>query len=341
MGSDGPSWPSLLWALGAWQKETNPHKKKSLYNHFRQGLDILDLNPITYEIIATNPVSMGYWLPAIAPAAQGIFQIPDTQIARVPLPLLQLTRHSYMEQTPMTLDIVDEWARKAFGLVPKKDYFVKTGTYSSKFDFRNAHVTGPDEVKELGRYLLFIHAQALSYAHYDVTGQRGGPGIYGMSTTVEWVVRDFIPSKEKETIYHGLPLRTEFRAFADFDTKEVLSICPYWEPETMKHRFENASDSTDPDMIHDSLTYRMAEPRLMAAYDTHKNTVQNSIKALLNRNCGLTGQWSIDIILEGDKFWLIDMAPAELSAFYTSVPKALRRPMSENWVPTLPGKSNI
>ena len=41
-----------------------------------------------------------------------------------------------------------------------KEYFIKTGTYSSKFDFRNARVSGPKEVRELGEYLLFIHFHA-------------------------------------------------------------------------------------------------------------------------------------------------------------------------------------
>lgn len=35
---------------------------------------------------------------------------------------------------------------KVFGLDSKKDYFIKTGTYSSKFDFRNCHVQGASEM---------------------------------------------------------------------------------------------------------------------------------------------------------------------------------------------------
>ena len=33
--------------------------KKQLYGSFRQGLDILDLDPITYKIIDRNANSMG------------------------------------------------------------------------------------------------------------------------------------------------------------------------------------------------------------------------------------------------------------------------------------------
>ena len=54
---------------------------------------------------------------------------------------------------------------------------------------------------------------------------------------------------------------------------------------------------------------------------------------------GLSGQWSIDIMQNGEDFWLIDMALAENSAYYSeAVPKALRHPSEENWIPMLDGK---
>ena len=147
-------------------KEKNPRKARKLYFHFRQGLDILDLDEILYEVIGMNPNSMGYWLPALEKACENqfFFKIPETRIVKVPLPLVQLTRLNYMDLTRTTLDIVDAWAREVFALDENKEYFIKTGTYSSKFDFRNAHVHGAKEVRELGEYLLFIHSQALQMA---------------------------------------------------------------------------------------------------------------------------------------------------------------------------------
>ena len=42
------------------------------------------------------------------------------------------------------------------------------------------------------------------------------PSIYGMQTTVEWAVREYIEPKEKlPEIYCGLPLRLEMRVFID------------------------------------------------------------------------------------------------------------------------------
>ncbi len=325
----------LLMTYKMYLEEKNPKKKMDFYNIFRQGLDIQDLDSITYEIIGTNPISMGYWLPKMVQPMEdgGFFKIPNTKIIKIPLTLLQMTRLEYMSHTRTTLDIVDEFCQKAFELDETKDYFIKTGTYSSKFDFRNARVSGAKEVRELGEYLLFIHSQALAMAHYDLSGRKQ-PVTYGVSTTNEWVVREFIEDKEDNmTIYHGLPLHTEYRVFVDFDTDEVLGIHPYWDPEVMKKRFGHAEDSNDPDMIHDYITYSAAEEKLMARYNANKDTVVAKLAEILPQ-VDLHGQWSIDIMQNGDDFWFIDMATAERSAFYAeTVPPMLRRPVEENWLP--------
>jgi hypothetical protein len=223
---------------------------------------------------------------------------------------------------------VDEWAMKAFDLDVTKTYFIKTGTYSSKFDFRNAKVTGEKEVRELGEYLLFIQHQASSMA-----GPLNSPCIYGVSTTNEWVVREYIEDKENNPcIYKGMPLHTEYRVFVDFDTNEVLGISPYWEPETMKKRFSQGDDADSPHQRHDYIIYKMHEETLMNRYNEHKNEIINHIKELLP-DVELTGQWSIDIMQNGDDFWLIDMATADTSALRECVPSNLLRPTPENWIP--------
>ena len=164
---------ALLYEYKMYLENTNPKIKQQFYNMFRQGFDILDLYSLTYKIIDQNRNSMGYWLPTMTGAVknQDFFKIPATKILKVPLSLLQLTRQEYTALTPATMRIVDEFCYKAFGLEPDKEYFIKTGTFSSKFDFRNAHVVGEKEVNELGEYLLFIHYQALCHAHYDLSGR--------------------------------------------------------------------------------------------------------------------------------------------------------------------------
>lgn len=322
---------ALLWFLNEFMNDdgSDPKRKQFLYNHFRQGLDILDLDPITYEIIGCNRVSMGHWLPQLINAnVTGFFKIPKTTIAKVPLTLLQLTRQEYTGLSETTLKIVDLWAKDVFNLKDEGDYFIKTGTYSSKFDFRNCRVNDPDEIKDLGEYLLFIHFQALQMA-----SPLSQPSIYGVSTTNEWVVREFIPDKDDNlTIYKGLPLHTEYRVFIDCDNNTVLGINPYWDPEVMEKRFAENRDKHD---VHDAITYEAHKNKLMARYDENKDTVIAEIKKILPL-LDLTGQWSLDVMQNGDDFWLIDMALAENSAFYgKAVAIEDRRPSKENWIPKI------
>ena len=75
---------SLVAMWDEYQKANNPNLKKAIYNHFRQGLDSLDLDPITYEIIDQNPISMGFWLPRIVDAvsSEGFLKYPPQKSSR-------------------------------------------------------------------------------------------------------------------------------------------------------------------------------------------------------------------------------------------------------------------
>ncbi len=324
------SYKELLWYLKEMEKEKDQKRQQLLYNHFRQGLDILDIDFITSEIIGMNLNSMSHWFPQLVDANIGkdFFKIPKTTIAKLPVPLLQLTRLDYMSLTPTTKEIVNRWAFKTFGLIPEGDYFVKTGTYSSKFDFRNCRVFEEAEINELGEYLLFIHFAALQMA-----SPLNKPIIYGVSTTNEWVVREFIKDKEDNpTIYKGLPLHTEYRVFVDCDEKKVLGMIPYWEPELMKKRFAEHRDGHD---VHDEIVFHAYEEKLMSRYNENKNVVLQHIEELIP-DLNLSGQWSIDIMQNGDDFWLIDMALAEYSAGYSkAVSIEEMRPTHENWIPKI------
>ena len=331
------SYVILMDYFQKFMSEPNDQKAKQYYYHFRQGLDILDLDEITYQMIQRNPNSIGYWLPKIIPAVEneGFFKIPNTKIVSVPLPLLQLTRKPYSELSPTTLSIVDEFCRQAFGLEDDGDYFIKTGTYSSKFDFRNAHVVGKDEVRTLGEYLLYIHFQALSMAHTDLSG-RNQPAIFGVSTTTEWCVREFIKDEDDAlTIYNGLPLHPEFRVFVDFDTKEVLGIHNYWdEDKVLPHLQKQAASDSSGKNLHDCLTFSSETSRLKEGYEKYKDKVVNHVFSFIQNCPELYGQWSVDVMKNGEDFWLIDMAIAKDSAYYQqAVPKELRRPTKENWLP--------
>lgn len=327
----GDSYPAVLYSYQQFLDAKTEQERFFWINHFKQGLDTLDLDGITYEILGCNMNSIGHWFPALKEAAdkQGFFKIPETKIVKVPMPILQLTHLEYQSLRPVTLDIVNKWAMEAFDLDENKTYFVKTGTYSSKFDFRNAKVTTPQEVRELGSYLLYIH-------HY--ANRMGSPltmphPIVGVSTTNEWCVREYIEDKENNPcIYHGMPLHTEYRVFIDCDQDEVLAIAPYWEPTVMKNRFTQESDADSADCKHDYVIYSMHEDVLMSRFHANKNQVANAVKNMLP-DLNLSGQWSLDIMQNGDDFWLIDMALAQNSALSNYIPVEKRKRTEENWLP--------
>mgnify|MGYP000158895320 FL=1 len=296
---------------------------KHNYGMFRGGLETLDLSPTLYKILDNNMNQMGYWLPKVAEISP--FKIPDTKIMKVPLSLLQLGRvFEYNELTPTTFKIINEYCKKVFELDLNGTYFIKNGVFSSKFDFRNAKVTTPQEVAELGQYLFYIHQQACQMASL-----LNNKSIYGCGTTNEWIVREYIESPVKETIYMGLPLNTEYRIFVDFDTKAILSDNQYWNKEVMNKRFEENRNSHD---VHDVITYNMASERLEKTYNENIDKVKEMVQELLNNNIEMTGQWSVDIMQVENDFYLIDMALAENSFYYDSVPKKLRKPSAERWL---------
>ena len=312
--------------------DKDPDKRKYAYHMFRQGLDILDLDPVTYEILGMNPNAMGYWFPELVSAvkAGSIFKLPKTKILKVPLTMLQLTRLDYGSLNPTTLRIVDEFCYKAFDLKEDNEYFVKTGTFSSKFNFRNAHVVGPKEVRELGEYLLFIQNQACMAA-----GPLSQPCIYGMSTTNEWVVREYIKDKENNPcIYKGMPLHTEYRVFVDFDTDEILGMTPYWRSDVMKQRLGNEKDAESPHNIHDYTIFLTHEDILIARYEENKEKVMSEMRKLIS-HINLPGQWSIDIMQNGTEFYIIDMALAQESALSDCVPKGKIKHIEVDWMPKL------
>lgn len=265
---NGDSYSILLEMYSAWKRT----KDIGFYHRFRQGLDVLDLDGITYEMIGMNPNSMGYWFPALEKAASvhNFLKIPVTKIVKVPLPILQLTRLDYFSLTPTTLHIVDAWARKVFEL-----------------DANN-----------------------------------------------EWVVREYIEDKENlPCIYHGMPLHTEYRAFVDFDADELIGIVPYWDAETMKRRFSQESDAGTADMKHDYIIYCKEEKRLQSTFDVNKECICEHLRDLIP-DVDLPGQWSLDIMQNGNDFWLIDMALAANSAFSDKMPIRFTIP-EENWIPKL------
>lgn len=324
-----------LWHMHLTHED--PKAREMAYHVFRQGMDLMDIDPVLYSMLGMNPTAMSKWFPNIVMAvfgADSFIKVPKTRIVRVPMPVLQMSRIQYETLNASTLKIIDKWAYKAFNLRDDGDYFIKTGTYSSKFDFRNARVVSAKEVRELGEYLTYIQFLATCNAGYIThNGFIKGAIIYGTSTTNEYVVREFIPDKENNpTIYQGMPLHTEYRFFVDFDTNEVLGVAPYWEPELLKDRFRNKADKDHPHMKHDYVIYKMHEEVLMKRFYENKARLAFEMERILPFCTGLKGQYSIDIMQNGDDFWLIDMATADHSALNEYMPQNALKKAEENWL---------
>lgn len=312
-----PSSHMVLDMLRLTLEEKEPMARKLRYGIFRAMLDTLDLDEITYEMLGKNPNSIGNWFPTLEKAIvqQEFFKVPATKIIKVPMPILQMSRLDYNSLTPTTLRIVDEFCMRAFELDVNKTYFIKTGTFSCKYDFRNAKVSGEKEVRELGEYLLYITNLSVQMASPLMT-----PPMYGAATTNEWVVREFIEDKEDNPcIYKGMPLHTEYRVFVDFDAQEVIGVSPYWRSDVMKKRFAGCADSDTADMTHDYIIYQMHEAVLNERYEANKDTVVSELQSLIS-NMDLHGQWSMDIMQNGNDFYVIDMALAVDSALRDVVP---------------------
>ena len=358
---NGENYKEILWFYQKFLEEKNPVKKHELYSRFRIGLDLLDLDWVMWEMLDRNVNSIGHWFPALESAVkkQGFFKVPETKIRKIPVTMLQMTRLQYETLTPVTRMIINEYCKKVFELEEGKQYFVKNGVHSNKFDFRNARVVGKDEVNTLGEYLLFNHNLAVNMA-----GPLNQPSIYGPATTNEWCVREFIdtndtqeefskirtgalvPDNTYDYIYHGLELRNELRAFVDFDTKQILGICQYWDPDTMKHRFNTYSDADMPTQKHDAVVFGVYEDVLTKRFNDTKDLIRDKLQVVVD-NMGLHGQWSIDIMEKKsvkdyaemtneseDDFYIIDMALAAQSAFSERF-KDVLKPVQENWLPTI------
>ena len=78
---------------------------------------------------------------------------------------------------------------------------------------------------------------------------------------------------------------------------------------------------------------------LMEQYRKNIGKVKENLKRMLPE-IDLTGQWSMDIMQNGNDFYLIDMALAENSALKECVPKSLLKKVEEDWIPRINTKED-
>lgn len=259
-------------------------------------LSVSDLSEKLYDRFTKNANSLYNWYPAVVKAlakSQTELKSPKTKALRLPIELAQFIRIEYQQTSKRDKDLFNNFIFNQFGLEDDKTYFIKTGTFSSKFQFANAKCAEP---REMGEYFQVIKNFAM---------------VVGAGHCVDLVVREYIEDVENNpTIYNGMPLRTEFRAFVDCDTNELIGVVPYWHPIVMKRALKNGLAAS---IQQDYQTYMQHEEKLNREYNEQLNRVKKEIQAILP-NLELEGQYSIDIMKNGDDLYVIDLALMSESA---------------------------
>lgn len=271
------------------QLDDNNPQKQNLLNLKSRVMSVSDLTPKLYDHMTKNKNSLFNWIQPIEDAikqADNGLKSPKTSVYRLPIELAQFTRIEYQETTQHDRELFNRIIFDALKLEEDKTYFIKTGNFSSKFQFANAKCSEP---LEMGEYFQVINNFAMTV---------------GAGLTVDVVAREYIEDVENNpTIYNGMPLRTEFRAFIDFDTNEVIGVVPYWHPIVMKRALKmGLSDSMDQDYQ----TYLVHEDKLTREFNENVNHVRTKL-AELAPHVQLQGQYSVDVMKNGEDFYVIDI----------------------------------
>lgn len=260
---------------------------------------VSDLTWNLYQEFNQNPNSIGNWFYEIEKAnkkSELAFKLPKTKIWKLPVELSQFIRIEYPDTNQISKELFNKMVFDVFDLDNEKEYFIKTGTFSSKFEFRNAHIT-KGEASEMGEYFQVINNFAM---------------FVGAAHSNEICVREYIQDTEgNPTIYSGMPLRTEFRAFVDFDLDHIIGVVPYWHPIVMKRALGNSLASKT--IQQDFETYKNHEDKLNREYNEFLPLVRKTLESLIP-NVSLKGKYSVDIMKNGQDLYLIDMATMETSA---------------------------
>jgi len=174
-----------------------------------------------------------------------------------------------------------------------KTYFLKNGTFSNKFYFANCHCT---------RGSIEMCISKINYS--ALTIDAGG--------TTEIVLRNYIwPTKGTDTIYSGMPLRTEFRLFYDAEIGKVKYCVPYWQYDVMKGKL-CPEDMAVFERNRERLEREYAEYESLAIKTVEEGLVGNKLHEAEDGESA----WSADLLLQDGKLWLIDMAAAWRSYFW-------------------------
>ena len=192
---------------------------------------------------------------------------------------------------------IREWANKTlFPVIGeiKPPLFVKNGCFSNKFDFAGSCLVDSVDAENIIRHIEKIQYTSLCY---DTMGN------------MEFVVREWIePEKGYECIYNGMPLRPEMRVFYDFTNHKYLYDVNYWD-------WDYCHDAICRNEA-DKVVYERQYPLITEKLESRRDRFIGDIKKALASIDQIDGIWSVDFILDEEKPWLIDMAIAQMSAYW-------------------------
>lgn len=268
-----------------------------------RGFGFEDVNDDNYHRALYNPNTFSFWFPRLLAAAktQDFFKIPATKYLTLPLSIMQYLHHDWSAETNQkSRDALNKLLFDKFELDVDKEYFFKTGLFSGKFEFQNAHI---DDPAAIGDYLHVVSNEAQ---------------MVGAAASNDMVIREWIPDPEQRpTIYDGMPLRTEFRAFIDTDLHRVIDVVPYWNNDKVEQTLKmmHRTHIGNPNMAHDAKAYASAKPLLDREFAETKSLVMTKLQTVVDQ-LALSGCWSLDVMKSGDDFYLIDMATMATSALF-------------------------
>jgi hypothetical protein len=242
-----------------------------------------------YDRDRKNPNALSNWYPRIKDAPG--LKTPHTVTIPVPIEVFALFADDRVNE-----GINDIKAFLERDVIPQMrgliEWFMKNGCFSNKFDFRDC-VT--NELKILNDFI------SIQYASICI--ETGGASEINLRQVIPWY------ESRIATIYHGMPIRTEIRVFYDFSDRRVLYAANYWDYEYCR---PNMYDRTD-QIVFDAVTDEIAK-----GFEANWKRVSDATAAAMC-DVDMSGKWSIDILIDdsGD-LWLIDMAQAERSAYWSA-----------------------
>ena len=253
--------------------------------------DMEELHNQYIKDLKESPNNLSFWFPKIKDCG---IRVPETFIVPVPVNIHTAFFGEDGEKGEILIhDFVKNDVMPVVEKLPTLP-FIKNGCFSDKFDFRFC-CPADKELKTIIRSVTAIQAESLCY-------DTGG--------SLEIVLRERIPAADNAPrIYRGMPLNTEFRVFYDFDSHRALYVHNYWD----KDYCEDAI-SRHPE---DGKVFATAWPEIDRTYRENAQRVIDTVDKALAKVDGLTGIWSVDILLDCNGcLWLIDMAVGCQSAYW-------------------------